>query len=230
MRSRRAGEAEGEPTPATRYPRHGGAGDFERVVFFTDAVFAIAMTLLVVEIGVPERVAGDADDPAALLDALGDKAPLVLAFFIGCYVIGSYWVAHHRLMSWLVAVDRGFVALTVVYLSFVALLPFPTGVLGEFGQNPVSVVAFAVNMGAVSTMEAVLTSHARRRRLFREEWPADVYRWYLRGSLSPVLLFAASMPVAFVSPWLAIAIWFLAIPLGALLDRLRPAEAGRYLP
>jgi hypothetical protein len=73
------------------------------------------------------------------------------------------------LSSWLAAVDRGFVALTVVYLSFVALLPFPTGVLGEFADNPISVVAFAVNMGAVSTMEAVLFSHARRRRLFREE-------------------------------------------------------------
>jgi uncharacterized membrane protein len=229
MRSRRAGQSEGQPTPPTRYPRQGGAGDFDRVVTFTDAVFAIAMTLLVVEIGVPERIAGEVDDPAALLDALGDKAPLVFAFFLGCYVIGSYWVAHHRLMSWIGAVDRGFIGLTVVYLSFVALLPFPTGVLGEFGQNPVSVVAFAINMGAVSTMEAVLTAHARRRRLFREEWPADVYRWYLRASLSPVLLFAISLPVAFVNPWLAIGLWFLAIPLGVLLNRSRPAEAGRYL-
>lgn len=41
-------------------------------------------------------------------------------------------------MSWLDEVDRGFVALTVVYLSFVALLPFPTGVLGEFGDNPIT--------------------------------------------------------------------------------------------
>jgi uncharacterized membrane protein len=79
MRSRRAEPA----VPSTRYLRHGAAGDFDRVVFFTDAVFAIAMTLLVVEIGVPERVAGEVDDPKALLDALGDKAPLIFAFFLG---------------------------------------------------------------------------------------------------------------------------------------------------
>jgi hypothetical protein len=91
------------------------------------------------------------------------------------------------------------------------------------------VVAFALNMGAVSTMEAVLTGHARRRRLFREEWPADVYRWYLRASLTPVLLFAVSVPVAFAAPWLAIALWFLAIPLGMVLNRYRPVEAARYL-
>jgi uncharacterized membrane protein len=156
-------------------------------MYFTDAVFAIAMTLLVVEIGVPETIEGAPDDPAALLGAFADKGPLLFAFFLGCYVIGFYWAAHHRFMSWLDAVDRGFVLLTVVYLAFVALLPFPTGVLGEFGENPISVVAFAVNMGAVSGMETVLFSHARRRRLFREELPEDVYRWALGSSLLPVL-------------------------------------------
>jgi uncharacterized membrane protein len=215
--------------PSTRYPRRGDNDDFGRVVYFTDAVFAIAMTLLVVEIGVPETIAGDAEDPGALLDAFADKGPLVFAFFLGCYVIGSYWVAHHRFMSWLGAVDRGFLALTVVYLSFVALLPFPTGVLGEFGENPTSVIAFALNMGAVSTMEAVLFRHARRRKLFRQEWPEDVYRWTLRASLSPVLMFALSIPVAFVEARLAIVMWFLAIPLGMLLSGGRPADAARYV-
>jgi uncharacterized membrane protein len=124
------------PSP-TRYPRQGENPDFGRVVFFTDAVFAIAMTLLVVEVGVPEAAGNATDDPGALLDLLQDKVPLVMAF----------------------------------YLAFVALLPFPTGVLGEYGSNPVSVVAFAANMIAVSAMEAVLFRHAWRRRLLREEWP-----------------------------------------------------------
>jgi uncharacterized membrane protein len=215
-------------SPSTRYPRREN-DDFGRVVYFTDAVFAIAMTLLVVEIGVPETIAGDADDPGALLAAFADKGPLLFAFFLGCYVIGSYWVAHHRFMSWMGAVDRGFIILTIVYLSFVALLPFPTGVLGEFGENPASVVAFALNMGAVSAMEAVLFRHARRRKLLRQEWPDAVYRWELRGSLSPVLMFALSIPVAFVDTRLAIAMWFLAIPLGMLLNRRRPADAARYV-
>ena len=180
----------------------------------------------------PLAVGTDGEDGAERAD-LGDRVAQVaderFAFFVGCYVIGSYWAAQHRFSSWLAAVDRGFVALTVVYLSFVALLPFPTGVLGEFADNPISVVAFAVNMGAVSTMEAVLFSHARRRRLFREEWPEDVYRWELRSSLSPVLLFALSIPVAFVLPQLGIVVWFLAIPFGMFLNRYRPKGAERYL-
>ena len=215
--------------PSTVYSRQGENLDFGRVAFFTDAVFAIAMTLLVVEVGVPERVVGATEDPGALLDLLQDKIPLVFAFFIGCYVIGSYWVAHHRFVSRLGGVDRPFLGLTVVYLAFVALLPFPTGVLGEYGDNPVSVVAFAVNMMAVSTMEAVLFRHARRRGLFREEWPEDVYRWALLASLSPVLMFALSVPVAFVLPQLAIVVWFLAIPVGRLVERRLPRGAERYL-
>lgn len=216
------------PSP-TRYPRQGENLDFGRVVFFTDAVFAIAMTLLVVEIGVPEAAADATDDPGTLLDLLQDKVPLVIAFFVGCFVIGSYWVAHHQFVTRLAAVDRGFLGLTVVYLAFVALLPFPTGVLGEFGSNPVSVVAFAANMIAVSVMEAVMFHHARRRGLFREEWPQAVYRWAMLASLSPVALFALSVPVAFVSAQLAIVLWFLAIPFGRLLDRFQPEGSDRYL-
>jgi uncharacterized membrane protein len=121
-------------TPSTRYPRR-EHDEFGRVVYFTDAVFAIAMTLLVVEIGVPETIAGDADDPGALLAAFADKGPLLFAFFLGCWVIGSYWVAHHRFMSWLAAVDRGFVVLSVVYLSFVALRPFPPACWASSGRT-----------------------------------------------------------------------------------------------
>jgi hypothetical protein len=102
-------------------------------------------------------------------------------------------------------------------------------VLGEFGENPISVVAFAVNMAAVSGMETVLFSHARRRRLFREEPPEDVYRWALGSSLLPVLAFALSIPIAFALPWLAIVIWLLAIPLQLVWARYRPAGASRYL-
>jgi uncharacterized membrane protein len=215
--------------PTIRYAREGAGLEFDRVTFFTDAVFAIALTLLVVEVGVPEALDGARDDPAALLQALREKLPLLAAFFLGCLVIGSYWVANHRFVSALAAVDRGFVLLTVVYLTFVALLPFPIGVLGEFTRNPVSFVAFALNMGAVSTMEAACFSHAWRRRLLQQDVPRDVYRWFLQMSLSPVAFFALSLPVAFVVPWLAVVVWALALPFQMYWTRRRPAAAAGYL-
>jgi Endosomal/lysosomal potassium channel TMEM175 len=195
--------------PSTRYPRSSEQDDFGRVVSFTDAVFAIAMTLLVVEIGVPARIAGEVDDPAALLDTFADKGPLIFAFFLGCYVIGSFWVAHHRFMSWLAAVnpgvrrpDRG---LPVVR----GAAALPDRGAGRIRAEPDLGGRLALNRAAISGMETVLLGHARRRRL--------------------LLMFLASVPVAFVLPWLAIVMWFPAIPVGMLINRRQPAGATRYL-
>jgi uncharacterized membrane protein len=217
------------PVPVMRYRREGTGLEFDRVTFFTDAVFAIAMTLLVVEVGVPEALDGRSGDPGALLDVLREKVPLLAAFFLGCFVIGSYWTAHHRFMARMAAVDPGFAFLTVVYLTFIALLPFPTGLVGEFPQNPISIVAFAVTMGAVSTMEAVLFRYAWRHKLLTEDLPRDAFRWLLAMSLSPVVLFALSLPVAFISTGLAVLVWALSIPVQMVLNRRRPEGAELYL-
>lgn len=215
--------------PRTRYEREGAGLEFDRVTFFTDAVFAIALTLLVVEVGVPEMVDGSRSDPGALVEALRERLPLLAAFFLGCLVIGFYWSANHRFMAMIGAVDAGFIVITIFYLMFVALLPFPIGVLGEFPRNPISFVALAVNMGAVSTMEAVLFAHAWRRGLLKHEPPQDVYRWMMQMSLMPVVLFALSLPVAFVLPWLTVVVWALAPPIQAYWTRRRPAETDRYI-
>ena len=75
-------------------------------------------------------------------------------------------------------------------------------------------------------------THARARTSTSAGWPSspeDVYRWALVASLSPVMMFALSVPIAFVRPRLAVLVWFLAIPLGRLLDRRLPEGAEQYL-
>ena len=95
------------PSP-TRYPRQGENLDFGRVVVFTDAVFAIAMTLLVVKVGVPEAAGDATDDPGALLDLLQDKVPLVVAFFIGCFGAGRPFVSPRlAVLLWFLAIPLG---------------------------------------------------------------------------------------------------------------------------
>jgi hypothetical protein len=84
---------------------------------------------------VPEALDGALGDPGALLGELREKVPLIAAFFLGCFVIGAYWWANHRFVSRLAAVDSRYILLTVLYLTFVALLPFPTGLVGEFPTN-----------------------------------------------------------------------------------------------
>jgi len=82
----------------------------------------------------------------------------------------------------------------------------------------------------ISGLEVVLFRHAHRNGLLTEAMPADVYRWGVIGSMSPVVFFLASVPVAFVSTTFAVCIWFLGIPFGIFADRWKPADADRFFP
>ena len=84
-----------------RYVRHSPGLEFDRFAFFSDAVFAIAMTLLVVGIGVPHVASHD------LEHALSEKNDEILSFFISFLVIGYYWLAHHRFIGLIDSVDTG---------------------------------------------------------------------------------------------------------------------------
>ena len=193
---------------------------------FSDGVFAIAMTLLVVGIAVP--VLSDGDSIDELADALNDLTSNIVSFFISFAVIGRYWIAHHRFFSLLALADSRLVGINLVYLGFIAFLPFPTALLGTYFENPLSVAIYAVIVAIVSGLEVVLFRHAHRHGLFSEAMPADVYRWSVIGSLSPVAFFLASVPVAFASTTLAVIIWFLGIPYGIVADRWKPADADRF--
>jgi uncharacterized membrane protein len=206
------------------FPR--GSEEFSRVLTFSDGLFAIAMTLLVVGIGVPTLM--DGGDEGELLDAYGDLIPEVVSFFISFAVIGRYWIAHHRFFALLRAMDYTLVWLNLLYLAFIAFLPFPTGVLGSYFENPISVATYALAVAIVSGLEVVLFRHAYRGRLLVREMPESVYRWGARSSTLPVVFFVLSVPVAFLNTVAAVIVWFLAAPGLAVLDRYRPAEAADW--
>ena len=189
----------------TVYPRDDGVA-FDRVVFFSDAVFAIALTLAAVEIGLPE-VEGDPNSVADLWAALVAKGPTLLAFAVAFLWVAIYWRANHRFVMTLRAMDSRYVLGTLVFLALIALLPIPAGVLGEYAGNPLAIAVFAVYASAVSGMETVLFVLALRGRLFLAQPEAAFARVQVLGSLSPVAVFLTSIPLAFVAPALAVLWW-----------------------
>jgi uncharacterized membrane protein len=221
-------EAEVAPAagaPSGPYDRE--SAEFGRVLAFSDGLFAIAMTLLVVAIGVPHL--DDTDSIHGMADALNDLTPEIISFFISFAVIGRYWLAHHRFVALLETLDQRLILLNLLYLAFIAFLPFPTALLGEYFENPLSIVIYAVNVGLVSGMEVVLFRHSYRSELLRRQPPPDVYRFGVLMSLSPVLFFALSIPVAFASTTVAVCFWFLGIPLAAVAERWKPEGAEELL-
>jgi len=215
------------PRPAWVYGRDRGAA-FDRVAYFSDAVFAIAMTLLIVSVEVPE-LRGSLDDPSTLLQPLGDLGPQLFSFFLAFLLLGRYWMAHHAFFATLRSVDRRLIVLNLVYLAFVAFLPFPTELVGKYEENPISVVLFAVVLAVISGMEAVLFRHAHRSGHLERPLSERAYRYGMVQSLTPVVLFALSIPLAFLSPTLALLSWLLSVPLGFAAERRSRGEASEYM-
>lgn len=201
--------------------------EFARTLTFTDGLFAIAMTLLVVDLAVPSL--SDAGSVHELADKLNDDSAKFISFFISFAVIGRYWFAHHTYFSALARIDRGLIGLNLLYLAFIAFLPFPTALLGEYFENPLSIAIYAVNVALVSGMEVVLFSYAYNHGLLARKLPRDVYRYGAAMSLSPVLFFLLSIPVAFVSTAVAACMWFLGIPFAAIAERWKPEGADELL-
>ncbi len=209
----------------TVYQRDGDGVAFDRVVFFSDAVFAIALTLAAVEIGIPEVDSADADSPMALWNALVERGPAVAAYLVAFVWVAIYWRANHRFTMTLRAMNGRYVAAVIVYLALIALLPIPAGVLGEYWQNPTAVAVFAVYASAVSAMEVVLLLIADRDGLFVAPLSPAFRRAQVIGSLSPVVVFLTSIPLAFVSTGLALTWWVVgSVAAGFTISRLLPAE------
>ena len=218
---------EPERLPRRRRPIARGDEEFGRVLAFSDGLFAIAMTLLVVGIEVPRM---ENPSEGQLWDAVADLQPAYVSFFISFVVIGRYWVAHHQFFRLLDKLDYGLIWWNTIYLAFVAFLPFPTALLGNYFENPVSIVVYAVSIALVSGLEVVLLRHAHRHRLLARQLPEDVYRWGVLTSTTPVIFFLGSIPVAFYDTSLAVLLWFGGVPLQLLvLNRRKPPHADEYI-
>ncbi|HEV3125152.1 MAG TPA: TMEM175 family protein [Candidatus Dormibacteraeota bacterium] len=176
-----------------------------RVEAFSDGVFAIAITLLVLTLVTP--AVGTADVSRALLD----EWPGYAAYAVSFIVIGIMWVNHHALIARLAGVDRVFLFLNLLLLMTVVFLPYPTGVLGRFleaghGATPAAVM-YSVTMEVNAlAWTALWTWAAVGRRLLGDAFPADqVRRSVLRFGAGNVP-YTATIAVAFVSAPICLAL------------------------
>jgi uncharacterized membrane protein len=183
--------------------------EFARIVAFTDGVFAIAITVLVLGIDVPEQLP-DAD----LHDFLIDSWPQLFAYFLSFAVIGRFWLSHHSLFSMLHDFDRRLLVLNLAYLSLVVLIPFPTNLLGEYGGEADAVVVYAFVIGSASLLSWAILRYGLRHGHVGAGLRAEAAAM-AAGALFPVLVFYASIPIALLSPTAAQLSW-LTLLLGAV--------------
>jgi uncharacterized membrane protein len=168
--------------------------EFARIVAFTDGVFAIAITLLVLSLEVPPDLRG-----AELHDFLLDSWRQFFAYFLSFAVIGRFWIAHHGTFALLHDFDRRLLAINLVYLSLIVLIPFPTQLLGDYGDSTDAVVLYAAVVGSASLLGGLIPRAAVARGHVRPDDRADALG-RSAGALWPALVFYASIPLALLSP------------------------------
>ena len=188
-----------------------GAAALDRLIFFSDAVFAIAMTLLVLAIPRPQPGV----DVATFLRQ-HDPGKFI-AYFISFWVIALYWLAHHRLFRVVTRYDYGVLLLNLTLLFCIAFLPYPSAVLGDNGTDAQATVFYAVCVAATGAASAALAWYVVSFRRFTIPLPSLIARYYVfRGLIVPVV-FLASIPVARAGyPKQAQWMWLLTFVLPAL--------------
>ena len=176
----------------------------ERIVFFSDAVMAIAITLLAIDLRVPNNAAAD---DRAFNQLLVDLIPRYFSFAISFAVIAVYWIAHHRMFRFIVRWDGGLLALNLLFLFFVVQLPLLNSILGSYGNVSAATAIYALGLSLMGFASAGLWAYAVRRHLVVPNLSRAFTRYVSTRALAVAIVFAISIPLAFISPMLAELSW-----------------------
>ena len=174
----------------------------ERFTFFTDGVCAICITLLIIEIRVPDL---PAPTDALLWKSLSHMSLRFLGFVISFGIVGHYWSVHHRIFGYVIKYTTGLLWLNLAFLFTVVLLPFSSGFLGEYSSYPDLKLPYGVytfNMCLTGFMNCWLwlyVSNPKRKMLSREISPARIRLGLYRSLVIPVI-FIISFLISFAFP------------------------------
>lgn len=193
--------------------------EFDRVLFFSDAVFAIAITLLAVELHVPSTAA-----KIKTTDELYHDKFSLIGFGISFAVIALFWLGHHGMFRYITAFDRPLIALNLVFLGTIAFLPYPTAVLSAHSlKHPGAVIFYAICTCAAGLGESAIWLYATRRGSGLTDSSVDGVRLpYTLRIIRVPIVFAISIPIAIVAPVGAPYIWILIFITGLAINRFVP--------
>jgi len=182
------------------------SADKTRLETLCDGVFAIVMTLLVLEL-IPSDLSRHASD-AALRAYLAALWPKFVSYLISFVAVAHYWVGHHAEFQYVRRTDRRHIWINMTLLLAVSLIPFSAAVLGTEYDSATGVQVYGLNLIVCSCSLGANWGYATyRRRLTEASLPNAVVHWFLRRIALAPLLYLAAVLVAFVNPHAAFAIY-----------------------
>jgi uncharacterized membrane protein len=201
--------------------RNGESGrDRDRIVNLSDGVFAIAITLLVLDIRAPDIPQNMVSSqlPGALLSLW----PKYLSYVLSFVGISAFWLIHHSIFRPIRSYDRVLLYLNFMFLMVVAFLPFPTSLLGEYGDRQLPVAIYAATLAVGRLLLTALHWYSTRddRLLDEPQDPATVRFFLVRGLTIPAI-FLLSIVVSFLSVSVAICTWLVMLVVDSVVIRRR---------
>jgi uncharacterized membrane protein len=169
-----------------------------RLEAFSDGIFAIAATLLVLDLRVPDDVVS-----GGLAHALGQLWPNYAAYVVSFATIGIIWMNHHAQIDRIARADRGLLTLNLVLLLFVSVIPFPTSMLARFlragSDQHVAAAVYSGTLLAMGVSFFAMFTYARRTGLIVDQISPEAARFLTIRNLAGLLPYAIAVGVAFVS-------------------------------
>jgi TMEM175 potassium channel family protein len=176
----------------------------DRLLAFTDGVYAIIITILVLEIAVPELGPGQ-----TLRGAVAALRPTFVAFVISFLIVGTSWVGHRSTFSQVRYIDINLLWLNLLYLLPVALIPFATATLGEHGSDPLALRLYGVVLIAATLMRLITGWYLDRHPgLLWQAASRQTERLARLVAAAPLVVYTIAMIVAGVSSTLSLVLYF----------------------
>jgi len=201
----------------------------ERLKALADGVFAIVMTLLVLELSVP-AVKGLSIN-SELIHELAEMWPEFLIYGLSFMILGVFWVIHHSIFAGVRLYDTTLVWLNIVFLMFVSLIPFSTALAGKNGFITVTAVIYGVNMLFLFNLGwAIFTFTTGKRRLVEEDIDPNLVRGGKLMGLVYTLIMLPAIGIAFVSPKLSFIIYTLFVLAFIFFTILGKGEVAMVMP
>jgi uncharacterized membrane protein len=189
---------------------HAPSGELDRLIYLSDGVFAIAMTLLAVSLVLPEATSGNTADLGQRLLSLG---PRYLSYALSFLVIASYWRSHQKTLRYVVRLDSRFVWMNLLLLLCIAFQPFPTSVLGSYSNDVAAVTLYAGTLAVTGVVVLGMWLYATVGwRLIRRDVSPRVVQHYVVRAICVPLIFLISIGIAQFDTnvakysWIAIAV------------------------
>jgi len=182
----------------------------DRIVTFTDGVLAIVVTLLVLEIAVPQLSQSEVETelPKRLLELLPD----ILSYATSFIILGFFWIAHDDQFHYIKRANRTLSWITIFYLMFIAFIPFSTALIGTYGDQEISIIVYGINIIIVQLFGFLQWEYAtKEHHLVDIDLDPNLVTITSRRIFVGMILYAFGIVISFLNTQVSLALFILGI-------------------